>query len=537
MRDLWLRRALAFPFALALMFALSIAHAGPPRIVPPAATPATPPPEDTAPPVAPDSPRAAVTQFLDDCHAQRWDECARWLDVPREDLEHAPELAQRLTAILDRHVAPELDTISGESSGDLDDGQRRTLETIGMIPMPGGDPEPVRMLRRGKPAGWVFARATVARIDDWYARLPNRWLLDHLPRSLLRPGPFELPWWQWVALPITFVLAWIFGLVLGRLTRWVLLRTLHHAGPRWDARVLKLLGGPLVLAWTLVAWRPLFGWLGLPADTADLWLRVDKAGLLLALFWALLRAGDVAGQLITSSRWAVEHASTRSLVRLGNRVAKAAIIAIAIVAFFSELGFPVTSLIAGLGIGGLALALAAQKTVENLFGAFSLGADQPFREGDFVRVDDFTGTVETIGLRSTRFRTPDRTIITIPNGKLAESRLETFAARDRVRLHTIVRLAYDTSSGRLRAVTGAIEALLRAHPKIWPDTMTVALASIGDASLDLEVTAWFQADAIEDFAIVKQDVLFGILEAVEHAGCRLAVPARDVRLAHVDPQK
>jgi MscS family membrane protein len=537
MRDAWLRRALAVPFALALTFALSLAHAGPPRIVPPAATPATPPPEDTAPPVAPDSPRAAVTQFLDDCHAQRWDACAKWLDVPREDLEHAPELAQRLTAILDRHVAPELDTISGESSGDLDDGQRRTLETIGMIPMPGGDPEPVRMLRRGKPAGWVFARATVARIDDWYARLPNRWLLDHLPRSLLRPGPFELPWWQWLALPITFVLAWLLGLALGRITRWILLRTLHHAGPRWDARVLELLGGPLVLAWTLVAWRPLFGWLGLPADTAELWLRVDKAGLLLALFWALLRAGDVAAQLITSSRWAIGHASTRSLVRLGTRVAKAAIIAIAIVAFFSELGFPVTSLIAGLGIGGLALALAAQKTVENLFGAFSLGADQPFREGDFVRVDDFTGTVETIGLRSTRFRTPDRTIITIPNGKLAESRLETFAARDRVRLHTFVRLAFDTSSGRLRAVTGAIEALLRAHPKIWPDTMTVALASIGDASLDLEVTAWFQADAIEDFAIVKQDVLFGILEAVEQAGCRLAVPARDVRLAHVDPQK
>ncbi|HWB76096.1 MAG TPA: mechanosensitive ion channel family protein, partial [Nannocystaceae bacterium] len=251
----------------------------------------------------------------------------------------------------------------------------------------------------------------------------------------------------------------------------------------------------------------------------------------------LIRAGDVAGQLITSSRWASEHASTRSLVRLGNRVAKAAIVAIAIVAFFSELGFPVTSLIAGLGIGGLALALAAQKTVENLFGAFSLGADQPFREGDFVKVDDFTGTVETIGLRSTRFRTPDRTLITIPNGKLAESRLETYAARDRIRLHTIVRLAYDTPPGRLRALSGAIEALLRAHPQIWPDAMTVTLAGIADASLELEITAWFQVDAIEDFAQVKQDILFGILEAVEHAGCRLAVPARDIRVAPAEPAK
>jgi MscS family membrane protein len=520
-------------FVLTLvLFVPAFALAGPPRVLPPAPVVA-PPADEPAAPVADDSPRAAITQFLDDCHAQRWDACAKWLDVPREDDDHAAELAQRLMAVVDRWVAPELDAISGEPSGDLDDGQRRNLETVGTIPMPGGNPEPVKMLRRGRPAGWVFARSTVARIDDWYARLPNRWLLDHLPRSLLRPGPFELPWWQWIALPITIAIAWLLGAVLGRLSRWLLLRTLHQAGPRWDARVLRRLGGPLVLAWMLVVWRPLFGWLGLPGETADLWLRIDKAGLLLALFWALFRVTDVTGELIVASRWASERASTRSLVRLGNRVAKVAIAGIAVVAFFSELGFPVTSLIAGLGIGGLAVALAAQKTVENLFGAFSLGADQPFREGDFVRVDDFTGTVETIGLRSTRFRTPDRTLITIPNGKLAESRLETYAARDRIRFATTLKLAYDTSPGRLRALTGAIEALLRGHPRIWPDAMTIAFAAISESSLDVEVTAWFEAAAIEDFSEVKQEILLGILEAVEHAGCRLAVPARDVKLDDV----
>lgn len=529
-RERMRRGLLPLVLVLASVLVAPLAAAAVPRAVPPApAATATPPEEPEPVPVAPDSPRAAVSQLLEDCRAQRFDQAARWLDVPREDAEHAPELARRLCAVLDRYVAGELETLSGESAGELDDGERRTVEIVGTIPGAEGSTEQVRMSRRGKPLVWVFARTTVARIDEWYARLPNRWLLDHLPKWTLRPGPFEVPWWQWFALPVTFLAAWVLGLVLGRLSRWVLLRTLHHAGPRWDAHALRHLGGPLVLAWTLALWRPLFAWLGLPPDAAELGVRLDRAGLLLALFWALLRMGDIAGQLIVGSRWAAEHASTRSLVRLGNRVAKAAIVAIAIVAFFSELGFPVTSLVAGLGIGGLALALAAQKTVENLFGAFSLGADQPFREGDFVKVDDFLGTVETIGLRSTRFRTPERTLITIPNGKLAESRLETYAARDRIRLHTFVRLGSDTTVAQVKAVVAATEALLREHPRIWSDSMTVALAGFGESSLDLEVTAWFKTDA-DDFAVIRQDVLLGVMAAIERAGCRLAVPVRDVKL-------
>jgi hypothetical protein len=134
------------------------------------------------------------------------------------------------------------------------------------------------------------------------------------------------------------------------------------------------------------------------------------------------------------SPWGLTHVASRSLLSLGARIGKVALGIMALVAVISELGYPVTSLIAGLGIGGLAFALASQKTVENLFGAFSIGVDQPFCEGDFIKVEDFSGTVEAIGLRSTRIRTLDRTLITVPNGKLAEMRIETFAVRDRIRL-------------------------------------------------------------------------------------------------------
>jgi hypothetical protein len=112
--------------------------------------------------------------------------------------------------------------------------------------------------------------------------------------------------------------------------------------------------------------------------------------------------------------------------------------------------------LAGLGIGGIAVAFGAQKTVENVFGSLAIAADQPLRVGDAVKIDDFSGTVERIGLRSTQVRTLDRSLITIPNGKLSDTRVESFAARDRIRFATLVSLAYGTTEAQVRRVLEGI---------------------------------------------------------------------------------
>lgn len=216
---------------------------------------------------------------------------------------------------------------------------------------------------------------------------------------------------------------------------------------------------------------------------------------------------------------------------LGSRVLKVAIVAIAIVGTLAQFGYPVASLVAGLGIGGLAFALAAQKTVENLFGAFSLGVDQPFREGDFVKIEDFVGTVEAIGLRSTRVRTLDRTLISIPNGKLAELRIESYTARDRLRLACALRLVLETTSEQMRTVLAGLEGVLRAQPKIWPDAVVVRFTGFGDSSLTVEVMAWFLTQDWNEFQTIRQDVLLEFMRVVEAAGTRLAVPTHTVHVA------
>jgi MscS family membrane protein len=201
----------------------------------------------------------------------------------------------------------------------------------------------------------------------------------------------------------------------------------------------------------------------------------------------------------------------------------------------AQLGVSVASLVAGLGIGGLAVALAAQKTLENLFGTLSIGVDQPMREGDFVKLYDFVGTVEQIGLRSTRIRTLDRTIITIPNGELANQRIESFTLRDRLRLSTTIGLVYGTTSQQMRAILAELEAILRRHPKIWPDAVVVRFKELAASSLDIEIMAWFQTADWSEFQAIRQDILLEFMAAIERNGSAIAFPTRTVHVATPGP--
>jgi MscS family membrane protein len=338
-------------------------------------------------------------------------------------------------------------------------------------------------------------------------------------------GPLGLSWSRWLAIVAIVAGSVLFGNVLGRVVRAVVARLVKKTRSTWDDALLPRLAGPLSAALALALAAALIPAVGLPADWRP--YRLIRVGYFVVFFWTLFRLVDVGFHLLGESMWA-RSGPSRSLIPLGSRVAKFGILAIAIVAVLSSLGYPVASLIAGLGIGGLALALAAQKTVENLFGAFSIGVDQPFRVGDTVKVEDFQATVERIGLRSTRFRTLERTIVTIPNGKLADSRIESYTARDRLRFATIIGLVYGTSEAQVRQVLDGFQRVLKAQPKLFPEGVTVLLRGLGASSLDIEVAAQFQTEDYAEFQAIRQEVLLQFLRVVEEAGTALAFPTQTV---------
>ena len=322
--------------------------------------------------------------------------------------------------------------------------------------------------------------------------------------------------------------------VLARILRAVLVRMTRKTRNAWDDRLADTLAGPLSTCVVLIAFTWLLPWLPVATSAVGVLHDVAAIATIVAVVWGAFRCVDLARAAIESQPWARARPASRSLLRLGGRFAKVTVAAFGLLIALGQLGVSVASLIAGLGIGGLVLALAAQKTVENLFGTVSIGIDQPMREGDFVKIGDTLGTVEQIGLRSSRIRTLDRTVVTIPNGELSNQRVESFAARDRTRLTCTIGLVYETTPAQLRQVLAALEQILRDHPRIWKEAVVVRFVQFNESSLDIDVMAWFQTSDWNEFQTFRQDVLIAFMEAIEAAGTSMAFPTRTIHVAPRD---
>jgi MscS family membrane protein len=354
---------------------------------------------------------------------------------------------------------------------------------------------------------------------------PSHWISDRLP-AVLRGflGPQGLAWWQWLALPVLVVVALGLGRLLGALTRSVLLRVFRRTATTVNERWLISVAPALTALWATAIGRLLLPWMELPDDAHRVVAALIAAAGVVAVFWLLWRSIDTLVELVVERSWAAGDASARSMIIVGGNLLKVVVLVIGTVTTAATFGYPVATLIAGLGIGGIAFAFGAQKTVENLFGSIALATDQPLRVGDVVKVDGVEGLVERIGTRSTRLRTADRTLVTIPNGRLADSRIESLAARDRLRMTTTVMLAYGTTEAQVRAVIAGIEQRLRAEPLVWPDLVVARLANLSATSIDIEVLCWFQTSDFEAFRNARQDVLLAIIGVVERAGARFVAP-------------
>jgi MscS family membrane protein len=199
-----------------------------------------------------------------------------------------------------------------------------------------------------------------------------------------------------------------------------------------------------------------------------------------------------------------------------------------------RMGIPVYGILAGLGVGGLAIALAAQSTIENLIGGLSLFADKPIRVGDYCRYGNDAGTVEAIGIRSTRIRGADRTLTTIPNATLSKMPVVNFAARDRMLIQSVIGVRYETSPEQLRYFLVRIREMLVGHPRIHPDPVRARFIGFGASSLDIEVFAYVMTSDQAEFLGIREDVLLRIMDIVEQSGTGFAFPSQTLYFAGYD---
>jgi MscS family membrane protein len=508
--------------------------------------PTTPPPPETPPaqaetpraqPVAPDSPLASLRAYLTEANAGQWENAARYLVAGDADPARRSELAERLKGVIDSRRVLDLDAVSRESAGRLDDRLPPDVEDVAVIEHDDNQ-EPMRLVRVVDDQGafWAFSAETVGRIDDWYAALPDRWVRDLFAGTsldfMLQRGFFGLLWWQWVALPFAGLVSWLAGMIFRSIARPLARRLSRMIDNTWVEQIVESVGPSIVLAFAALVFVAVCLLLQIPRDAFAFIGAIARSLMVFAFFWALWRSSHVFVAWSMTRPWAMNNASARSLLSIGSNILRGVIVGLGVLAIIAAVGYPVGTVLAGLGIGGLALAFGAQKTVENVFGSIALATDQPFRIGDFVKVEDFVGTVEDIGLRSTRIRTLDRTVISIPNGKVADQRLESFQLRDRMRLATTVSVTYGTTRSQMETILAGLEHALRSHPRIWPDAVVVKFKELAASSLDIEIMAWFAVPTWGDFQQCRQEVLLEFMRVVEDAGSSFAFPTRTVHVVN-----
>lgn len=485
------------------------------------------------PPEAPDSPRASARTFLE-LTKQKSDfvGAARYLILPRALAHRGPDLARRMRGVLEQSLVLDLDKLSPLAGGDPTDDLPDGVDRAGAIPDDGGHAIPLYIVRTSDKDGafWALSGETVSHIDAWYDALPDRWVRDWLPDPLRGQGPFDLLWWQWLALPLMAIIALVVGRLFARGFVRVLARVFARTTNEWDDKLLARTEPAVRLFIAILVAQALLPLLALLPAAENGVERLLGTVAIVALFWGLWRSVDVWRQFLMARPWAADNPSARSLLLVAINFVKLLVGVTGALSILAVLGYPVATVLAGLGIGGLAVAFGAQKTIENLFGSVALAVDQPFRVGDFVKIQDFMGNVERIGMRSTRIRTLDRTIITLPNGQLSEMRIEGFGTRDRIRFATNVGLVYGTTEAQVREVVLEIERLLRSTPGVWPEGIVSQFSALGPSSLDIEVNCWFQTANFDEFRRMRQDLLLAILRVVQAAGTGIAFPTTTVRV-------
>ena len=498
-----------------------VAAAPAPGEAPPAARPPTVP----GPPGAPDAdegesedtdtPRQALQRFLVNARAGNLNQAADELWQTSPDVDEMAQLARKLQAVIDRRLPfdPErLAKIADSPNGNKEDGLADQDE-IGRIDMPLGS-EPVRLFRKRVPGThWVFSQKTVERIQSWYERLPDHWLLDHMPESLLITGPGGLLYWQWLALPLLLALSAVFGMVFSmavRIAGYMLLgqRELFKA-------VLERQTGPLRLFGAALALRILLLSLFITATAEQTVRGLCNVVLIIGVMAIVWRAADVLAGRARQSPWLLARPALLGMAPLLNRLIEVGLWSVTILWSLQELGYSVTAVLASLGLGGLAVALAAKNSLEHLIGGMTLSLDQPMRVGDQVKIGDVQGDVEQIGIRSTRIRTGDRSLVSIPNGKLAELNIETLAARDRLRIGLNLNINPALKPTKLRELHEAVIACVKEQPHIIPDKVSVNYTGLNESAIVLEITCWFGHSDSSQYAETRHALLLAVLEVVD----------------------
>jgi MscS family membrane protein len=497
-----------------------------------------------ADPLGRETPRGTVIGFVRAAQEGNWQQARQYLQPPAHgrliDANEQQEVVDHLLAVLNARF-PNLDAISRDQEVRGDDG--RLLNEITVAGARLTESFPITLVRVDEPnfgKVWLISHKTLEEVPASYDSLRFPRLAQKLPSFLVKTRALGMPLWQWLAIillvPIAMALGWLLALIA---------RSVWHAALRkrglpvpFVSRHRRFGPGALLTAvfihyifvfqiGTSLLYRQYYRWL-------ILFLVAFGA------YWGLTHITALIFRRISQQLTDRGRLAERSLVSLAQRVLNVLIFLVIGLIYLNFLDVNVTAALAGLGIGGLAIGLGAQKTFENLLGGISILTDKAIVVGDPCKIGDQTGVVEDIGLRSTKLRTEFRTVVSIPNGTVATATLENFRFRDKILSKQLVRLRYDLSPDHIRYALEQIRETLARNGKVEESTSRVRLLKLGDNGLEVEIYAYILERDYGLYLLAQEEMLLQVMEALERTGAAVALPTQTTTVTQdtwIDPEK
>jgi MscS family membrane protein len=477
------------------------------------------------------TPRGTVLGFLQAAQSAQPDSAAQYFQSsrgrrPADD----QKIVHELKSLMDRAYVGNINRITDLPEGTPQEGLSAAEERIGKVRV-NDDSVDLILTRVTDPVYgpiWVFSNETVTQLQEMFGQIEAQQVETKLPQVLVQNVFFGLPLWQWIAMlllvPLAAGVAWLL-IQLFRAGRSILGSI---RGRKFDYKFGTAAFGPTLLIMATILHAVGMRFIGLPLLARHYYGQVVVVLLLIGITWLAVRIIEWLGDRLRSRAISTGRAGVGSLMLLVQRMVKVVVIFAGVIFMLDTVGFNLTTVLAGVGIGGIAIAFAAQKTLENLFGGVSVLGDEAIRVGDVCRFGTTVGTIEDIGLRSTRVRTVERVELSIPNGSLATMNIENLSQRDKFLFNNTIGLRGDSTRDQLLFCLAEIRKLLYAHPKIEAESARIRLVGFGQSSFDLEIFCYIKTTDSAEFIAIREDVLLRIMGTVEASGTSFANPSTTV---------
>ena len=504
----------------------------------------------TAPVVyAPDSlgrrfPRGTVEGFIKAAAREEYKTAAKYLnlDVKLKESPDSAKVARALQILLDKGNIYPYSWISDNPAGLQDDNLGPNQDRIGAATVNGESFDLILESitdTAGAPI-WLFSSQTIQRVPIDTAVVKNTTIVEKVSPGFLEKTEWGgVPIAHWLAMVLIIVVAYVLAGLITRLLVYLIPRIWRKARTEANAGIIQSFVLPIrmyLAVWLFVMGSRAAGISIIVRQRLnDVTLIVGVVAFLL-LLWQLL---DFITRLVEKRMLHHGNQSGVSALLFLRRAAKVALVIFGSIIILDTFGWDVTTWLTALGIGGIAIALGTQKTVENFVGSVTLIADHPVRVGDFCLAGNVLGTVEQIGMRTTKIRTLGRTIVSIPNGELSSTKIENFAPRDKFLFNPVLGLRYETTPEQLRFLLVELRKILFAHPKV-DSGPRIRFAGFAPDSLKLEVFSYIKTISNDEFLEIQEDLYLRFMEVVEASGTGFAFPSQTIYLAKdggVSPEK